>query len=273
VTAHAMGFGIYRNIVQMLESREHWEDVGYDVLTGELQVGEEVRVVRPPQNSPLEIDGVPGFPLIASNALEHYVEEVAWIVSEIVRFVKAGLQPEDIMVVALDDRNAKAYASSISENLAEVGIRSNNILANPYTEPPFTVSGCVTLSTVYRAKGNEAALVLAVGIDGIAAKARSGRNKLFTAFTRSKAWLRVSGVGAVAKALLTELEDAKLHFPYLEFIMPDLTHINLIQRDLSEKESKAKKLREDFFKRAKAQGFTDEEAQDLFSDTSVIKNA
>jgi superfamily I DNA and RNA helicase len=30
VTAHAMGFGIYGTIVQLLESVEHWQDVGYD---------------------------------------------------------------------------------------------------------------------------------------------------------------------------------------------------------------------------------------------------
>ncbi len=273
VTAHAMGFGIYGNIVQMLESREHWEDVGYEVESGALKVGEPVRIVRPAENSPVSINDLLEFPLTDWKASSKFEDEIGWAVDQIAGFIKAGLQPDDVMVVALDDQNAKGYATSISEALAERGIKSNNILADPYTEPPFTVADCVTLSTVYRAKGNEAALVIAVGLDGIDARTRSSRNKLFTAFTRSKAWLRVSGIGATAELLLQELEKAKEHIPYLDFIMPDLSHINLIQRDLSVKEARAKKLREEFLRRAKAAGFSEEEALDLFSETPIIKNA
>ncbi|MGH1558007.1 ATP-binding domain-containing protein [Caulobacter segnis] len=83
---------------------------------------------------------------------------------------------------------------TLSEALALKGIATNNIMADPYNEPPFTLPGKVTLSTVYRAKGNEAAAIIAVGIDAITVATRAGRNKIFTAFTRSKAWLRVSGV-------------------------------------------------------------------------------
>jgi superfamily I DNA and RNA helicase len=36
---------------------------------------------------------------------------------------------------------------------------------------------------VYRAKGNEAAAVFAVGIDAIETESRNGRNKIFTAST------------------------------------------------------------------------------------------
>src|SRR5262249_6615448 len=35
LVAHALGFGIYSEIVQLLESREHWQDVGYEVETEE----------------------------------------------------------------------------------------------------------------------------------------------------------------------------------------------------------------------------------------------
>jgi superfamily I DNA and RNA helicase len=100
----------------------------------------------------------------------------------------------------------------------------------------------VTLSTVYRAKGNEAAVVFAAGVDAIPLRTRSGRNKLFTAFTRTKAWLRVSGIGTPASVISKEIESALAHFPFLEFEMPDLNKIELIQRDLSERQVKAKKF-------------------------------
>lgn len=41
VTAHALGFGVYGNIVQLLESSAHWQDVGYDVPTGELKTASQ----------------------------------------------------------------------------------------------------------------------------------------------------------------------------------------------------------------------------------------
>src|SRR5690242_12562099 len=50
VVAHAMGFGIYKEIVQLLESREHWQDVGYEV-EGAYVVGKLVKIRRPTENS------------------------------------------------------------------------------------------------------------------------------------------------------------------------------------------------------------------------------
>ena len=56
VTAHALGFGIYGEIVQLLESKEHWEDVGYEVISGDFSVGTDVKILRPEQNSPIKLE-------------------------------------------------------------------------------------------------------------------------------------------------------------------------------------------------------------------------
>jgi superfamily I DNA and RNA helicase len=192
-------------------------------------------------------------------------EEFAWVVNQVREFIEGGLQPEDVLIVALDDRNARSYFRGISEGLAEVGISSNNIMADPYTEPPFLIPGKVTLSTVYRAKGNEASVVCAVGVDGVATGTRSGRNKLFTAFTRTKAWLRVSGFNGAAAGVSEEIESAMKHFPYIEFKMPDLKKVELIQRDLSARNVRAKKIRDEFTKRMRSEGFTDDEIADILT--------
>ncbi len=70
VTAHALGFGIYGDtIVQMLESKEHWQDVGYDVLNAnEFNVGDKITAIRPPENSPISVNQ-PG----RYNIIESYV--------------------------------------------------------------------------------------------------------------------------------------------------------------------------------------------------------
>lgn len=265
VTAHAVGFGIYREIVQLLESRDHWQDVGYEVLSGDFHVGDQVRICRPAENSPLSIDAAQAGKLILSHVAPHISDEINWIVGGVGDFLTGGLQPEDIMIVALDDRNARAYFKFISEALAQRGIATNNIISDPYNEPPFSLKGKVTLSTVYRAKGNEAAVVFALGIDAISPRTRSGRNRLFTAFTRTKAWLRVSGVGDPARAFCQEIDTALARFPNIEFVMPDLKKVELIQRDLSEKAVKAKRIRDEYVRRLRKEGFTEEEIPDLLS--------
>lgn len=266
VTAHALGFGIYRNIVQLLESKEHWEDVGYEVLSNTaFEVGKSVRIQRPAENNPLSISKVNDTETVEIKVAPNYEDEISWIVDGIRDFIAGGLQAEDIIVIALDDKNARSYFRSISAALTKHGISSNNILADPYSEPPFQLVGKVTLSTVYRAKGNEAAVVFAVGVDGVQTRTRAGRNKLFTAFTRTKAWLRISGVGPLAGKVCEEVGDALTHLPYLDFLMPDLKQVELIQRDLSKRSVRAKKIRDEFVRKMKSEGFTEDEIAELLS--------
>ncbi|HXW73026.1 MAG TPA: ATP-binding domain-containing protein [Methylocella sp.] len=262
VTAHALGFGVYGNIVQMLESAEHWEDVGYQVLTGPLKTGRPVEILRPDRNSPLGVAELDGFPIIDSFEAANFEAEVEWAVAKIRSFICGGLQPEEVLVIALDDRNARDYLAQIAEMLANEGISSNNVIADPYNEPPFTIIGKVTLSTVYRAKGNEAAAVVAVGIDAVETKLRDGRNKIFTAFTRSKAWLRVSGVAPGASPIIVELRTAIANSPYIKFTMPDLKEIETIQRGFSKKQAAARAAREQYLKQLRAAGFSEEEIEE-----------
>lgn len=268
VTAHAVGFGIYsdRGIVQLLESREHWEDVGYQVLTpGPLTVGKQAVIERPAANSPLALsrDRVP--PIVGTFVADTFEREARWIAEQTLSFINGGLQPEDIIIISLDDKASKSYFRKMSSLLSTMNVATNNITADPYNEPPFSIQGKVTLSTVYRAKGNEAAVVFACGVDAVSTSSRSGRNKLFTAFTRTKAWLRVCGVGANAASIAKEIQVAAKEFPNLTFVMPDLKRIDTIQRDLNQRSIKAKQIREEYLGRLQAEGFDMDEALDLLS--------
>lgn len=266
VTAHALGFGIYAQIVQLLESKEHWQDVGYEVETPDFKVGERIEILRPEENSPVALDGN-GLPqLIQHYAASDMDDEVSWITAEIKHFLNEGLQPEDIIVVALDDRNMRDYFKMLSHSLANEEIATNNIHADPYTEPPFSLPGKITLSTVYRAKGNEAAVVFAIGVDALSLNMRADRNKLFAAFTRTKAWLRVCGYKDAASQVAREVDQALRNFPSLRFVMPDLSHIDLIQRDLSERSVRAKRIRQEYLTKLKSEGFSDSEIADLLAD-------
>ena len=191
----------------------------------------------------------------------NFEEEAKWVIDSISSFISGGLQPEEVLVIALDDRYARGYLSRIAEGLALKEISSNNVNADPYNEPPFTISGKVTLSTVYRAKGNEAAAVFAVGIDAVDTRLRDGRNKIFTALTRSKAWFRVSGIAPAATPIIAELRTASANSPRMSFIMPNLKEIDTIQRGFSKKQALAKAARDRYLKQLRAAGLSEEEIE------------
>lgn len=259
VTAHALGFGIYSNIVQLLESVDHWKDVGYEVTSENYSTGSNIEIIRPTANSPVSLqgDGLP--PLIESYLAGSFDDEVEWVADSIQSFLSQGLNPEDIIVVALDDRHMKGYFKALSALLAHKGVSTNNIHADPYSDPPFTIPQKVTLSTIYRAKGNEAAVVHVLGIDATSLRLRGERNKIFTAFTRTKAWLRVSGMGGSTAKVINEMKQAECNFPALRFVMPDLSRLDTIQRGLSLRAIKAKQIKTEYLEKLAREGLTEED--------------
>lgn len=184
--------------------------------------------------------------LIKTFTTDTIAVEVGWVVDSIKAIINEGLDASDIMVICLDDRNARDYFKLISDGLDTHNIRVNNLLADPYGDPRFYVPEHVTLTTVYRAKGNETAVVFAIGIDAIYPnrKQQQARNKLFTAFTRAKGWLRVSGIGHGAIKFKDEIDLALGLMPRMQFVQPDPSQIMTLQRDLSDKESKLRRLQE-----------------------------
>lgn len=277
VTAHALGFAIYgKKPVQMLENRAHWEDVGYRVIGDEeLVVGKQVHIARDRNNSPLSINHYQDVAdLIQCEEFDDLQLESLWIVDEIKKGISEGLNPDDILVISLDDRHAKSYFAKISRELSLVNIRTNNLLVSGAAAPPFRLENMVTLSTVHRAKGNEAALVFAAGIDAVFPERalRSGRNKLFTAMTRTRAWLRLSGVGKRARFFFNEIKLSLQNLPELVFCVPDKDEIETIQRDLEAKAPEIARFREMVGKLRK-KGYSDAEIQmELGFDAGVTED-
>ena len=264
VLAHAIGFGLYREPVQMLQNREHWEDVGYDVLEGNFVTGNQVRIERPSRNSPTSLTNVEQFPLISYCGHANMDAEVAACAQEVIGFINGGLEPHDVMVIAIDDRSARVYLSDLATSLSQHNVQVNNIIADRYSEPPFLIEGKVTMSTIHRAKGNEAAVVIVLGADAVNLRSRVGRNRLFTAFTRSKGWLRVSGYEGSSRfqQLQEEMYQAIKLSPEMHFVMPDVEQIELIQRDLKDKDARLLEARMKMDRIKEEMNLTDD---DLFS--------
>lgn len=190
-------------------------------------------------------------------------EEVDYCVQEVCAAIDAGLEPHDIMVISIDDRAARIYLAEVAKSLALRGVESNNIIADKFSEPPFTIEGKVTLTTVYRAKGNEAAFVVVLGCDAVPLRLRTGRNRLFTAFTRTKGWLRISGMEVGFATLEAEIGRAMANAPDLHFVMPDPARIEIIQRDLADRDAKLLRAQEEMNKMKEELGLSDDDLRDL----------
>lgn len=267
VTAHAIGFGIYNdNLIQMLQNNEHWEDLGYTVVKGSCKNNEHMIIKRNPECSPLSLSNyqTPD-DIIEVFSADNFWSETDWIGSKIVEAIeKDKLRPDDITVICIDDRNAKSYFERISTYLSSHNIYTHNLSTN-YYETGFTAEKCVTLSTVYKAKGNEAAMVFVAGCDVVEQEKdnRTMRNKVFTAFTRAKAWLRVTGVNIDDSSLVREINTIKEKDFVLDFIYKTAP---IIQRDLdsaNEKRATKRKIIAKMIDEAKSHGLSDDDIQDM----------
>jgi len=264
VTAHAVGFGIYgKRIVQMLESSDHWEDIGYKVRMGDFTEDSDIKVERPLENSLTVISDHRTFDDIVSCSVHEGIDIEAEFVAKSIRAdIADGLRPDDVLVVSVDDRNAKRYLTAIERALLVVGIASNNLHSDTFGIRDFSKEGRVTLATVHKAKGNEAFMVYVVGVDAVMYQADvRKRNMLFTAMTRAKGWVRVSGIGENASIFKEELNKAKLHFPNLEFKYPGPAQLKIMHRDLAaaaDKRLRARRMIEQL-----QQEFTEQEIEEM----------
>ena len=243
-SAHALGFGIYRQqgLIQMFEYAGLWRDIGYDVVEGSLESGCFVKLQRTGKTSPkfLETHSEKE-DLIQFEVFENRDQQSEWLANEIEKNIcQDELKHNDIMVIHSNPLKTRAAVGKSRELLLRKGINSN--LAGVTTSPDdFFDENAVIFTSINRAKGNEAAMVYVIDSDECFAGADLARkrNILFTAMTRSKAWLRVSGCGEAMSGLVQEFLEVKERDFSLEFTYPTeeaLRRMKLVNRDMSPEE-------------------------------------
>ncbi len=264
VTAHAIGFGIYRHppkarpspsrtgLVQMFDQASLWRDVGYSVKEGELADGQAVLLQRDSSASPAFLEEHSSVEdLVQFHVFDNDEEQAQWIIAEIDGNLRQdGLRHEDIVVINPDPRTTRRKVGSIRSGLLKRGIDCHLAGVDTSRDTFFvTDHASVTLTGVYRAKGNEAAMVYIVnaeaGVTGTYDVA-SVRNRLFTAITRSKAWVRIAGVGPAMEKLKREYEQLVKNDFELRFRHPtanERAEIRTVHRDLSPQEREKQRRR------------------------------
>jgi superfamily I DNA and RNA helicase len=242
-SAHALGFGIYREeLVQMFDNSSLWGDIGYEIVDGTLADGEQVSLRRNSETSPDFLSNhSKQDELLAFHTLNSNEEQVEFIVTEIEKNLREDeLKLDDIIVINPNPLTTKKVVGAFRQKLFDRGINSS--LAGVSTSPDiFYNQDTITFTGIYRAKGNEAAMVYIINsqycYEGF--ELAKKRNILFTAMTRSKAWVRVCGFGDKMVGLAKEYEKVKENNFSLSFKYPtkeERTHMNIVNRDMSAQE-------------------------------------
>ncbi len=236
--AHAIGLGLYnpRGPIQMLGDKESWKSIGYEVTNGEFQKGQQITIFRPPINSPNRIAEIyPAQELVQAIHFQDREEELDWIARSIQKdVVEEDVLPEQIIVISLDTQGARGLLMGIQKRLLDLNIPSTipGLIDNTAA---FAEPGQATLSTVYRAKGNEAYIVYILSFDSLYdyVEEIGNRNRAFTAITRSKAWVRITGAGKNMEKAKDETDKIMQNLPEFKFIFPDMNKIRRLDSENS----------------------------------------
>lgn len=254
--AHSVGFGIYRKegIVQLFNDLDLWEDIGYQVTSGTLSYNHEVTLKRKPSSTPQYFQKLmQKEDAVITKCFDDAFDQYEWVAEQIYKNINEDeLDADDILVIFPNAYYAKSQYSVFRDFLLSKEI--NSILAGVTADrDTFKVDGFITCSSIYRAKGNEAPMVYIVNADYCACGAEmiKLRNTLFTAITRSRAWVRICGVSDDMRALEAEINKCISNDYELKFKIPtenELERMRLIHRDRTETEKKELKKTQDMIK-------------------------
>lgn len=245
VTAHSLGSGIYRGqLVQHPDDPKLWEDIGYRVREGTLQLGSPVVLERDPAASPPFF-----FDKLTSNDAVVFLDfrddrkQLSTVADMIIRNITTDeLLPQDIVVIFPDAIQAATRGAIFQQHLRDRGIASH-VTGVTTSRDIFFIDNSIAISGPFRAKGNEAAMIYLLDAEYCAAGSEliKRRNTLFTAITRSRAWVRVCGVGSGFAALEREFRDLLDNAYRLRFTIPTLEELKKMRtqyRDISKDEQR-----------------------------------
>lgn len=224
-SAHALGFGIYRDagLVQMFDAPSLWNDIGYEVSTGSLSPNQQVTLRRKPDCSPGYFQELlnPN-DAISFHSFDTEYEQADWIADSIkINLDDDELQYQDILIVLPDAWTSRSKSMTIKRALSKRGLTSHLAGVGSSKDVVF-VDNSIAMTSIFRAKGNEAPMVYVASADycysGL--ELAKKRNMLFTAMTRSRAWLRVCGVGPMMEGVRQEYNKILTNQYGLKFRYP-----------------------------------------------------
>lgn len=242
MVAHGLAMGLYRpsGVIDVLDDRRAWEALGYRILAPDkarFEEGDELQIVRPRENSRnvleelVEQSTLTEHDLVETESFDSNEKELETLVADIEDLVNFhAVDPRQIIVIALDSRTAKKQFAFVRRRLDQRGMKA---ITPGFIESAdtFQIEGRVTLTTTFRAKGNEGHFVFVLNAEK-AAKDYSlrSRNELFVSITRALGWCKITGVGADFERLLEEIGAIKRDYPRFAFRFPSVDDLQRRRR-------------------------------------------
>jgi superfamily I DNA and RNA helicase len=247
--AHALGLGVYRvpsqykpgtGLIQFYADPELWNDIGYTVERGSISPGEVVTLSRDPAKTPQYFKRL----INPNDAVQSYVfpdshDEAEWVAEEILRNLNDdGLTPRQVLIVSANPYFRDSDAVPLVQALTRRHIPCHIAGAAGHVDVLFGEQDSIPIASINRAKGNEAWMVYVVQAEHGASFANAilRRNALFSAITRCRAWVRVTGVGGGMRIIQQEIENVVARDHKLVLTVPtaqELSRMRKLRRDMS----------------------------------------
>ena len=232
--AHALGFGIYREegLVQFFDNPGLLTEVGYETLSGNLDLGNNVTLRRREDSSPNYFKKLDPSDAILFKVFENKFEQAKSLALSIKKdLTDSELEYQDILVIISDPLTSRTEAGILVKELNKLNIPSHLAGVTSSRDQLF-FEDSIAITNIYRAKGNEASMVYIINADysfqGLELEKR--RNILFTAITRSKAWVRVFGCGSEMEGLIKEANKVVNNNFEFKFKVPTSSELQALRR-------------------------------------------
>ena len=211
-------------------------------MDGEFRKGSTVTLERAPHTYPSYFpELLAQDDAVTSNTFQDAEAQARWVARSIRQNLDEDeLEHDDILIVLPDAYTAKSQATIVLDALNNAQI-AGHLAGVTTSQDEIFQSDSVAIANIYRSKGNESPMVYILNAQHCVARRRLAtvRNILFTAITRSKAWVRVCGWGARMEVLRREMESIQNDNYRLTFRLPtdsELEEMRQIHRDLTASE-------------------------------------
>ncbi|MFT3738501.1 MAG: ATP-binding domain-containing protein [Breznakibacter sp.] len=260
--AHGLGLGLYSENAKLpMKDKISWEARGYKIIepTNKVEFSENDQIIveRPEEYSKNILET-----LISENTTfkteniityKHHStikDELNYVIKWIEQLItRDKIEPEEIIVISLDKTNAENHFNYIR---SELNANEIQCITPGFIEKSdkFKEKGRVTLTTPFRAKGNESNIVFVINTQHVINdKTLQDRNALFVSITRCRGWCFVSGNGDSSLKLEKEINEIEKNYPRFKFIFPKksdyqrrLKIISDVDKNLSKAEKKVEEI-------------------------------
>ncbi|MFW5394074.1 ATP-binding domain-containing protein, partial [Yersinia sp. 2544 StPb PI] len=238
--ALSLGLGIYRKdgLVRMFRDPLFWNNIGFETVGGKLGLGHGVTLQRSKDRTPdFFYELINPDDAIVVNKFETNEEQAKWVANQIKENIESQeLEASDILVIFPVPYTMARQAAYLTYELRNLKIDCH-IVGKDTTRDIIFRDNSIAITHIHRAKGNEAAMVYVMNSQFYQGGYELGkkRNSLFTAITRTKAWLRICGVGPDMDIIVNEYGEVVNNNYRLSFNYPNSEKIDAMDNTYGDK--------------------------------------